>query len=97
MQILDHERSGYSREDAANGDFIGDDEVLKIDESGAQKARDKETKNEGETGGVGPVDEPTGQEEGSGHKLDDEIAYGDAGSAIGATTAKDQPGENRNI
>ena len=101
--------NGKAEEDAhdraADGDFVGDDEVFKVDKSGDDEEGRHYRVGEGEEESViwgsgssgGGYFEPNGEKEEGGEEFDTEVAEGDAGVTIGTFASKKQPTEEGNI
>ena len=100
---------GKAEEDAddraTDGDFVGDDEVFKVDKSGDDEEGRHHCIGEGEEEGViwgsvssgGGYFEPNGEKEQGGEEFDSEVAEGDTGVTIGTFSSKKQPAEEGNI
>ena len=103
------DRNGKAEEDAhdraADGDFVGDDEVFKVDKSGDDEEGRHYRVGEGEEESViwgsgssgGGYFEPNGEKEEGGEEFDTEVAEGDAGVTMGTFASKKQPTEEGNI
>lgn len=101
--------NGKAEEDAhdraADGDFVGNDEVFKIDKSCDDEEGRHHCVGEGEEESViwgsgssgGGYFEPNGEKEEGGEEFDAEVAEGDAGVTIGTFASKKQPAEEGNI
>src|SRR5216683_6533680 len=86
-----------SQDDAAEGDFIGDDEVLEINERRDDESGQQQTIHHRQRRRLPPDGEPTAEEGRGGQQFDPKIADRDRRAAVRAPAAKKQPGEERNI
>ncbi len=90
---------------AADGDFVGNDEVFKVDKGGDNEEGGHHGVWESEEEGMiwrsvssgGGYFEPNGEKEEGGEEFDSEVAEGDAGVTIGTFSSKKQPTEEGNI
>ncbi len=89
------ERKDRAEGHAAEGDAIGQDEVVEVDERGHDQGGGKDEIDRGEDRPT--VDDPEQGEQGAGEEFDEEIARGDGRAAVTAFTVEDEPGEQRNV
>ena len=79
---------------SADGDFVGNDEMLEVDEG-----RDDQERHENPVGDRHLPREkfPDAEKEQRGQKFDREIAKGDAVAAIRAAAAQEEPAHQRDV
>lgn len=84
-------------DNAADGDFVGNDKVLDIDESGDDKGGEDKAVGEGECDGARGNQGPGGGESEAGESFDKEIANGDGFAAVFAFSAEGEPGDDGDV
>jgi hypothetical protein len=99
----DGESAEEAGDGAADGDLVGEDEVLDVDESASDEEGDEEPESEdlGAPGAnvspIAPKMEEDGVEEDADEEFDPEVAGRDGGTAFGAAAAEDEPGDEGDV
>ncbi len=90
-----HDEAGdHARHRSANGYFVGDNEVLEVDEGRGDKERDENPVSDRHR----PRERfPDAKEKERGQELDGEIAEGNADAAVSAFAAQEEPAQERNV
>jgi hypothetical protein len=102
-EFWDCESAEEAGDGASDGDFVGEDEVLDIDESACDEEGHEQPEGEdlGAPGAdVSPIAtkmEEDGVKEDADEEFDPEIAGRDGGTAFGAAAAEDEPGDEGDV
>src|SRR5258708_3748221 len=82
---------------AADGDFVGNDEMFKINEGGDDQAREKDAIDQNQPDRLLAEHQPASQKHHAGQEFDEKIANGNGRAAVGAFAAKIKPGDERQV
>jgi hypothetical protein len=98
MRRVHQLRHSEARQDpndcSADRDFVGNNEMLEVDEGGRDEERNKKPVSDRD---VPRKNFPDPEKEKRGEKFDGEITEGDAGAAVRAFAAKEQPAQERDV
>ena len=91
-------RGGEKADDnPADGDLIGNDQVLEIDKNGDDKPGQHDRRNQRQPGGTRSESEPATEKSDAGEQLHEEVANRNRVAAIRAFPAQHQPGDERHV